>query len=42
MIVYYLALVKIHLSWLFMRGLKENTLSRDMLKDAEKFMEVAL
>jgi len=42
MVVYYLALVKIHLPWLFMRDLKENTLSRDMLKDAEKFMEVKI
>jgi len=25
-----------------MRDLKENTLSRDMLKDAEKFMEVKI
>jgi len=40
MVVYYLALVKIHLPWLFMRGLKENTLSRDMLNDTEKFMGV--
>ena len=38
MVVYYLALVKIHLSWLFMRDLKENTLSRDAIKDIEKFM----
>jgi hypothetical protein len=42
MVVYCLALVKIHLPWLFMIALKENTLSRDMLKDAEKFREVKI
>ena len=42
MIVYYLVLVKIRLSWLFMIALKEDILSRDMLKDNEKFMEAEL
>lgn len=42
MVVYYLALVNIRLSWLFTIALKEDILSRDMLKDAEKFVEEAL
>jgi len=42
MVVYYLALVKIHLPWLFMRDLKGDALSRDTLKDIERFMEVKI